>query len=147
MKKEVKPPASPMDQEDDIKIKEENEYIPGVCNIGKREIRRRREGGYAGLVLMLLLLVALELFHVPRGWRFMLFFPAALTAVSFLQSGLKFCVNFGMRGVYNFGKLGKTYRVERQEDLKKDRAKATRMIVIGMVIGAIVSVVYFFLPV
>jgi hypothetical protein len=75
------------------------------------------------------------------------FFPVALSAIGFLQARLKFCVNFGMRGVYNFDDPGKTFTVEQQEDLKKDRAKSMRMITIGIMIGVLIAIVYFFLPV
>ena len=102
------------------------EYVPGVCNIGPAEIRRRRQSGWLGLGVTILLWAAFVIFRVPAPWRLLLFFPAMIGATGFFQAALHFCAAFGMRGVFNFGsEVGKTETVEQTESRLKDRRKAT----------------------
>ncbi len=123
-----------------------SEYIPGVCNIGPAEIRNRRMFGWIGLGVTLILWGAFLVFGVPAGWRLLLFFPAAMSAIGFLQAALHFCANFGMRGLFNFGpEVGKTDTVEQAEFRRKDRMKAMQIILYGSVIGAVVAIAGFVL--
>ncbi len=123
-----------------------DEYIPGTCNIGKEEIKRRRDFAIFSGIFTVLLIILLQWIGATRPWRLFVFIPALSFGVGLLQWLIRFCVNFGMRGVYNFGKVGKTYSIEQQEYLKKDRAKAMGMILIGTLIGIAITVVYFFMP-
>ena len=50
-------------------------YIPGVCNIGKSEIKRRKQAGWSGLIITVILLGLLVYFDVPRPWRLVIFIP------------------------------------------------------------------------
>jgi hypothetical protein len=117
------------------------EYIPGVCNIGPAEIRRRRQSGWVGLGVTILLWGAFLIFHVPTPWRLLLFFPAMMSATGFLQAALHFCAGFGMRGVFNFGsEVGKTETVEKAEFRLKDRRKA-RMIALYSALAGIATAI------
>jgi hypothetical protein len=78
-------------------------YTPGVCNIGPAERRKRRLGGYLGLVITVLSLAAFVIFGVPDPWRVLIAMPVGLGANGFLQSAMHFCVGFSMRGLYNMG--------------------------------------------
>jgi hypothetical protein len=122
------------------------DYIPGTCNIGPAEIKARRnfaiQAGVVGVILIILLLI----FHVAPLWRLSLFLPAASFGVGFLQWYNHFCVNFGMRGVFNFGDIGKTFTNEQKEDFKKDRMKAQKMIIQGVIFGLVLSILFYFLP-
>ena len=121
------------------------QYIPGVCNIGKKEIQQRRNGIFFALALLIVVVVLLEVFKADKLWRLIVFLPATSLAVSFQQWYFKFCVGFGMKGVFNFGDLGKTFTVEQKEYFQKDRAKATKMIVAGIVFGLVLTLIYYFL--
>jgi len=125
-------------------MKSENQYIPGVCNIGKLEIKARTKTMYFSLILLLADIIILELLHANHWWGLTVFIFAASFAVSFQQVYFKFCVNFGMRGVFNFGDMGKTFTVEQKEYYDKDRAKALKMIIAGIVFGAMVILIYCF---
>jgi hypothetical protein len=125
----------------------QQEYIPGVCNIGPAEIRRRLQSGWIGLAATVLLWAAFLIFHVPSPWRLLLFFPASLGSSGFLQAAFHFCANFGMRGVFNFGpNVGKTDTVEQAEFRSKDRRKAQLIGLSSALIGAAVAIVGFFVP-
>jgi hypothetical protein len=123
------------------------EYIPGTCNIGPAEIKARRNSAIFSTVLSIVLIILLIVLHVSKLWRLTLFIPAASFAVGFQQWYFKFCVAFGMKGIFNFGDIGKTFTVEQQEDYKKDRAKAQKMIAAGIIFGILLAVAFYFLPI
>jgi hypothetical protein len=117
------------------------EYVPGVCNIGPAEIRRRMQGGWIGLGVTILLWGAFFIFRVPAAWRLTLFLPAMLGATGFLQAALHFCAGFGMRGVFNFGpQVGKTDTVEQAEFRLKDLRKARLIGLYSALVGIAVAV-------
>jgi uncharacterized integral membrane protein len=122
------------------------EYIPGTCNIGPKEIKARRNAAIFSAILSVLLIILLLALHVAKLWRLTLFIPATSLGVGFLQLYNHFCVNFGLRGVFNFGDIGKTFSVDQKENFKKDRAKAWRMISTGIVFGLILSILFYILP-
>jgi uncharacterized integral membrane protein len=123
------------------------EYIPGTCNIGPKELKNRKNTALITAILTVAVIILLLVFHADKTWRLVLFIPAASMGVSFLQWYNKFCVNFGLRGVFNFGDMGKTFTVEQKEDYSKDRAKAWRMIITGIILGLILAIAFYFLPV
>ena len=123
------------------------EYIPGVCNIGAAEIRRRIRGGWTGLAVTIVLWAVFFVFRVLGPWRLFLFFPAAIGAAGFLQAAFHFCANFGMRGVFNFGpEAGKTDTVEQAEFRRKDRRKAGLISLASALIGIVIAVAGFLVP-
>lgn len=123
-----------------------NEYIPGVCNIGPAEIRRRMQSGWLGSGATILLWIVFWFLHVPAAWRMLLFFPAMLGAVGFLQAALHFCAAFGLGGVFNFGsEVGKTDTVEQAEYRRVDRQKAILIGLYSFLIGMAVAIAGFLL--
>lgn len=123
------------------------EYIPGTCNIGPSEIKARRNSAIVFSTIAIALIILLPCIHAGKLWRVTLFIPAASAGISFQQLYFRFCVNFGLRGVFNFGEIGKTFSVEQKEYFKIDRMKARRMIITGIIFGIIVSVIFYLLPV
>ena len=122
------------------------EYVPGVCNIGPAEIRRRRQSGWIGLVVTVLLWGAFLVFRVPAPWRLFLFLPAMLGATGFFQAAFHFCAAFGVRGVFNFGsEVGKTDTVEQAEFRIKDRRKARLIGLYSALVGIVLAAAGFFL--
>jgi hypothetical protein len=122
------------------------EYIPGVCNIGPEEIKKRRQGGIFGLIVSLLFIILVLFFKVNPLWRLLIFFPSFSAATGFLQAGMHFCAGFGFKGVYNVLKpAGQTETVQQQEFRKKDKQKALQIIYLSIFIGVIVSLVFYFI--
>ena len=125
-------------------IESKNKYIPGICNLGKEELKLRKTAFFLATALLLIVIFLLQLFHTSHIWRLTVFIPAAYVAISYQQWYFRFCVNFGMKGVFNLGAIGKTTSVEQIEDIRKDKAKASKMIIAGLVFGAVVALFYYF---
>jgi hypothetical protein len=122
------------------------EYVPGVCNIGPSEIRRRRQSGWIGLGMTILLWAVFLVFRAPSPWRLFLFLPAMIGATGFLQAALHFCAGFGIRGVFNFGsEVGKTDTVEQAEFRLQDRRKAGLIGLYSALAGVVVAIAGFLL--
>ncbi|HEU5203862.1 MAG TPA: hypothetical protein VFU17_06155 [Candidatus Limnocylindrales bacterium] len=111
------------------------DYQPGVCNIGPAEIARRRRAGHTGLIAAIALFIALVVIGAPDWTRFLVAIPAIGAAAGYLQARLKFCAGFGAAGVFNFGQLGPTERVQGIEDRRRDRARALQIGAASIAIG------------
>ena len=124
---------------------ETTEYIPGVCNIGRAEIRQRLAIGWVAFVATSVLWATLLLLRFVPPWRWVLFFPASLSAIGFLQTAWHFCAKFGLRGVFNFGpNVGPTDTVEQAEFRRQDRRTAVKIIGLSMLVGIVVAAVAYF---
>lgn len=99
-------------------------YIPGTCNLGKSEIRRRQFVALLGLFLSGSTLLGLIGSNAPASARWGLFVPLMVFSVGFIQSRKKFCLAYGFMGTFNLGKLGDLSRVQSAEDRKADRKTA-----------------------
>jgi hypothetical protein len=120
------------------------QYIPGDCNIGSVEIARRRNVGWFGAAITVIVWALFIIFHVAAPWRLFLFLPATFSASGFLQAYLHFCSGFGMQGVFNFGEeLYKTTSVEKEEFKEADRKKALQITVYSTSIGVVVALMAF----
>ncbi len=119
------------------------EYISGVCNIGPEEIKRRRDAAIFSGVLTVAEIILLLIFKVNPLWRLTLFLPATSLGVGLLQVFFKFCVNFGMRGVFNFEELGKIVGITEKDSKDKDRRKSRMMIFAGMGFGLVCSIIFY----
>jgi hypothetical protein len=124
-----------------------SEYQPGVCNIGPAEIARRRRAGHTGLIAAIGLFAALVLIGAPDWTRLMVAAPAIISASGYLQAHLRFCAGFGSAGVFNFGELGPTERVQSGMDRARDRARAFQIGLASFAIGITVGLVAYALPV
>jgi hypothetical protein len=100
------------------------EYVPGSCNIGKREIRRRQIVALIGLFFSTSALITLLTTNAPRGARFAIFFPLLVASIGWVQSRRKFCLAYGFMGTFNFGKLGDLARVADKADRRADQITA-----------------------
>ena|ERR1017187_3952485 len=112
-------------------------YIPGTCNIGNEEINKRRQFGIVGLILTVLAYSLFVYFEISRGVRFLIFIPAGISVIGFLQARMRFCVYYGLAEMFNFDSLGKSSKVENDEFVRKDKKRA-RLIIYSSVLIAIV---------
>jgi hypothetical protein len=119
-----------------------NVYQPGVCNIGPAEIRQRRRTGWIGAVVAVVAIVLFVVFQVPAPWRLLAFLPGAMAGAGFLQAGLHFCANFGMRGLFNVSVgMGEQESVMEADFRRADQRKAVQIIVGSVLIGAAVALI------
>jgi hypothetical protein len=123
------------------------DYRPGVCNIGPAEIAARRRTGHVGVIAALVLLVLLVALAVPPIARIVIALPVAIAASGYLQAYLKFCAGFGARGVFNFGNLGMTNRVEDALARSADRRRAYQIGLASFAVGLAVGIVAVLLPI
>src|SRR5262245_46302717 len=124
-----------------------NQYIPGVCNIGRAEIRQRWLIGYGAAILAVVLAGLLIIVRAEPEWRLLLFFPTFVAAVGFLQAAWHFCAKFGLNGVFNVGpNVGRTDTVEQAEFRRQDRRTALKIINLSALAGAIVAAAAYFAP-
>jgi hypothetical protein len=125
-----------------------SEYAPGVCNIGPAEISRRRKAGLIGLVITVAAGALLLALGLPAWWRLILFLPAYLGAVGYLQAYFHFCAGFGSRGVYNFDELGQAHwhKVADEASRAADKRKSLQISLISLLFGLAVALVAVALP-
>ena len=121
-------------------------YQPGVCNIGPAEIRRRRLSGWIGIAVSVVYLALAFGLGWAAPWRLLVALPAMMAATGFLQAAFHFCVNFGTRGLYNFGELGTEETVYEAEFRKADQRKALLITGLSLAIGLAVAVIAFLMP-
>ena len=116
-----------------------DQYVPGTCNIGPAEIALRRRVGHTGLIATVVLAAVLLALDAAPAWRLLLALPAGLAAAGYLQAWLRFCANFGFRGVYNFDALGHEQRVAAEQARAQDRRRAILVGVGSAAIGLAVA--------
>jgi hypothetical protein len=124
-----------------------SDYEPGVCNIGPAEIARRRRAGHTGLIAAIGLFAVLVLIDAPDWTRLLVAVPAIISASGYLQAHLRFCAGFGSAGVFNFGELGPTERVQSDVNRARDRARAFQIGVASVAIGIAAGLIAYTLPV
>jgi len=123
-----------------------SEYIPGTCNIGKGEIRRRQLVALLGIFLTVSSATALLATDQTRSSRLSIFVPALVFSIGFVQSRSKFCLAYGLAGTFNFERLGKISRVQSTEDRKADRKTAIIILLKSAALAAFITAVFFVLP-
>jgi len=123
-----------------------SEYIPGTCNIGKGEIRQRQMVALLGVFLTVSSATALLATDQARTSRLSIFVPALVFSIGFVQSRSKFCLAYGLAGTFNFERLGKITKVQSAEDRKADRKTAIAILLKSAALAAIITAVFFALP-
>lgn len=118
-------------------------YIPGVCNIGKKHRRMRLISGITMLLFSLLYIVLVIVFGIPSIFR-IVFIPIFFTGVlGVVQYRERFCAQFGLLGIYNYGdgmeEISRVQKEMRMNDLKK----AVKIILISLAITLIASIPIF----
>jgi hypothetical protein len=121
-------------------------YVPGTCNLGKSEIRRRQFVALLGLFLTGSTLAGLIGTDSPSSARWGLFVPLMVFSVGFIQSRRKFCLAYGFMGTFNLGKLGDLSRVQSPEDRKADRKTALKILAQSALLAIFLTTVLVLLP-
>jgi hypothetical protein len=122
------------------------EYIPGTCNIGKGEVRRRQLVALVGLFFSVTTLLAFNTVDAPTEIRLGIIFPLMVASVGFIQSRSKFCLAYGFAGTFNVGKMGDIKRVASKEDRAADRKTALVILGKSFLLAALATAVVLVLP-
>ncbi len=123
-----------------------NTYVPGTCNIGQGEIKRRQAVAIFGLFLIAISSVGILTTDQDRGARLSIFIPAVIFSIGFVQSRKKFCLAYGLAGTFNFGKLGQISKVQSLEDKKADRKTAVFILFQSIALAGAITAIFFILP-
>lgn len=121
-------------------------YIPGTCNLGKAEVRRRQVVALIGAVLTISSFLGLLATDTSNSARWSLVAPLMVFSVGFIQSRKKFCLAYGLMGTFNLGKLGDITRVQSPEDRKADRKTATLILIQSAVLALGLTALFVLLP-
>ena len=121
-------------------------YIPGTCNIGKGEIRRRQLVAVVGLFFSISTLLTFNTVDAPTAIRLGIFFPLMVASVGLVQSRSKFCLAYGFAGTFNVGKMGDIKRVASKEDRQADRVTALKILGKSFLLASIATAVVLVLP-
>ena len=122
------------------------EYIPGSCNIGKGEIRRRQLVALIGIFLTFSSATALLATNQSRTNRLSIFIPALIFSIGFVQARSKFCLAYGLAGTFNFERLGRISRVQSEQDRKADRKTAIIILLKSAALAVLITALFFILP-
>ena len=123
-------------------------YVPGVCNIGPWEIRRRRAFGVAGIAAGIVLLAIMVATNAPVAARILLIVPFWGGVFSWLQARRRFCAGFAQTRYANFGDSDVTRRrITDEAAHRADMVTVMRMTRDSFVIAALLTLVAILLPV
>ena len=125
----------------------DGEYRPGACNIGRREIAKRRTFGVVGIALTGALAAALVLLDVPPLVRGIVVVPLFLGLISLEEARRRFCAGFAVLGIRSVRGSDATERVADGADSAADRAAARVMVAYCGAIAAAITVVFILLPI
>jgi hypothetical protein len=124
----------------------EVQYIPGTCNIGKGEVRKRQLVALVGLFFSVTTLLAFSTVETTTAVRLGIFFPLMVASVGFVQSRSKFCLAYGFAGTFNVGKMGDIKRVASKEDRAADRKTALVILGKSFLLAALATAVVLAIP-
>lgn len=123
-------------------------YLPGVCNIGSWEVRRRRAFAIVGLVVAAVLLAGLVAGDAPSGARLVLLVPLWGGIFSWLQARRRFCAAFAIARVANFGDTDASrHAIDDPAGHRADLAAVVRMTRDSFLIAAALTLIAVLLPV
>ena len=122
-------------------------YRAGACNIGPREIAKRRRAGLAGLSIALGLAVLLVALDAPTILRALVLVPLWGALVSLEQVRRRFCVGFAFAGIRSANATETHEAVTDPADLAADRTAARWMVIYCGVIALGVTLAYMWLPI
>jgi hypothetical protein len=125
----------------------EESYIAGSCNIGKREIMRRRIVALSGLLFAAITASAVLSADANKSTRWAVFLPLLVAAIGWIQSRRKFCLAYGLAGTFNFGRMGDIKRVIDPVSRNADRKTAVTILLQSLALAFAITLVFYFLPV
>lgn len=123
-----------------------SQYIPGTCNIGSGEIRRRQVVAIIGSIISISSFITLLMADAPRNARYGIFVPLMIASVGWVQSRSKFCLAYGFAGTFNMGKLGDISRVADAASKAADRKTALTILVKSTALAVIITLLVVLLP-
>ncbi len=125
----------------------EDLYIARSCNIGTREIMRRRIVALSGLLFAVITASIVLAQDSTRSTRWAVFLPLLVAAIGWIQSRRKFCLAYGLAGTFNFGRMGEIKRVNDPVSRNADRKTALTILLQSIGLAFALTLVFYFLPI
>jgi hypothetical protein len=119
-------------------------YVSGSCNIGSQEIHRRYQVAILGAVLYLVMAAAFIFGDIPSSLKITIFIPAMMASVGFIQARKKFCLAYGLMGVFSFEKAGATTSIKDPVALAADRAYAINVLLQSLIPATAMTLIFLF---
>jgi uncharacterized membrane protein len=116
-------------------------YVSGVCNINREEIGYRRKWRNIGTGVTVALAVTLFIISNTRWLRAIVFLPAFIGAIGYLQTKNHFCVSYAASGLQNAAEGSETADKVATQAHKLDQAKARKMNLQAAVAALLIAVV------
>lgn len=123
---------------------EHDTYVPGVCNIGKREVARRRNAFILAIIATIVWATLLFYFQLDKVFRLSLIIPTMALGVTFQQWYNRFCIAYAYWGVFNFKDITKPDKVKKDDWKQKDLAKARGILFASFVYALIITLTAYY---
>lgn len=107
---------------------ENMDYVAGSCNIGSSEIHRRFQVAILGSVVFIAFAIFVVITDAPSLIRALAFAPAMAASMGFNQAKRRFCLAYGLMGVFNFKSGNNVTKVIDPVALAADRAYAIKIL-------------------
>jgi hypothetical protein len=123
------------------------EYEPGVCNIGARERRKRRNFGLASLIGGAAYVIAVIAVDWPDVALLASFLFALGAAVGLMQARASFCAGLAMAERYDMtgDDGGDAARIHDAAAVRKDRMRAGRLAAEALLLALLATVLVYFM--
>ncbi|HQT44626.1 MAG TPA: hypothetical protein PLO51_01490 [Candidatus Micrarchaeota archaeon] len=119
-------------------------YVPGVCNIGKKETRKRYALAAIGLVVTAAFALVVNALALPKLYLLLAFIPLFLTFEGFYQGYFHFCAGFAARRIFDFsGSGGGRGNVADEEAHRQDMEKAKKIHLYTIITSAIITAIIY----
>ena len=115
------------------------------CNIAGAQLHKRKRFLAKCLGLTAWAIFLIEIFAESNWWRLLAFPLFTLSALAVQQVYLKFCYVFGLKGVSGMDEPGKVQQLENAELRKAARRRSIKMILTSVLIGMLLTALYFYL--
>ena len=124
-----------------------DKYIPGVCNIGKAEVRQRLIVSFVGLGAALVYAAVVLVTDASPAARWGIVIPLLAWSTGLVQARHRFCVAFGIAGAFNFGNLGSTSPVVDPAFRRADRITVMKIAGLSLAYALAATLGFVLLPV
>jgi len=115
-------------------------YVPGTCNIGPKEREKRQRMGLAGLMLTCGWTFLGYVWVFPLFLKMLVFIPAFISAIGFIQYNSGFCAWYGFREQQNTTDNILAVKVLDPKSNEADRSKAAGLTLVALIIAFLYSI-------